>query len=107
MVADRRERCRWSRGPTAADERFTVLEAAGGEQALEVVTGHCPDLIILDLRMPGMDGFEVLDRLRANPETALIPVMGVTVDDLTAADRQRLNGPWWYQKQTIDAQELL
>jgi len=51
-----------------------------------------PDAIILDLMMPTMDGFEVLDVLRGQPEWCDIPVVVITAKDLTDEDRKRLNG---------------
>jgi DNA-binding response OmpR family regulator len=53
---------------------YTVLEAGGGYQALEMVQEHKPDLVILDLMMPDLDGFSVCERIRKDPHTADIPV---------------------------------
>jgi adenylate cyclase len=57
---------------------YVVTEAESGVQALERVAQHPPDVILLDLMMPTLDGFEVCRRLKANPETAHIPVLLVT-----------------------------
>lgn len=54
---------------------FNVKSATGGEQALEIVSEEKPSLILLDLMMPNMDGFEVLNILRKKPETKDIPVV--------------------------------
>lgn len=54
---------------------FNVETAVNGKDALEKVAAHRPDLILLDLMMPVMDGFEVLRALRANPETADIRIV--------------------------------
>ena len=54
---------------------FTLRTASGGQQALDAVAQQKPDLILLDLMMPGIDGFEVIRRLRANPETADIQIV--------------------------------
>ena len=51
-----------------------------------------PDLIILDLMMPEMDGFAVIEALRANPETATIPVIVATAKELTPDEKNRLSG---------------
>src|ERR1700726_1290289 len=51
-----------------------------------------PDVIILDLMMPKMDGFEFLDELRSRPHWQDIPVVIITAKDLTEEDRERLNG---------------
>jgi CheY-like chemotaxis protein len=69
-----------------------IYRAYGGNDALEIATRELPDLIVLDLMMPGMDGFEVVAALNANPVTSAIPVVIVTASDVSAEDRKRLNG---------------
>lgn len=54
---------------------FKIRTATGGQQALDAVTELKPDLILLDLMMPGIDGFEVIRRIRENPETADIQIV--------------------------------
>ena len=54
---------------------FRFRKAANGQQALDSVAEEKPDLILLDLMMPGIDGFEVIRRLRANPETQDIQIV--------------------------------
>ena len=54
-------------------EYFDVLTARSGVEALEVVQRSVPDIILLDVMMPGMDGFEVCQRLKSNPQTQHIP----------------------------------
>jgi threonine synthase len=71
---------------------YSLLEATNGREALELATKELPDLIILDLMMPEMDGFAVLDALRADPNTENIPVVVVTAKELTADEKKRLNG---------------
>ncbi len=61
-----------------ASEYFEVVTADNGPRALEIVETEPPDLILLDVMMPRMDGFEVCRRLKANPRTADIPVVMVT-----------------------------
>lgn len=70
------------------DEFFEVLTASDGQQALDIAARQRPDLILLDVMMPGMDGFEVCQRLKADPELAHIPVVMMTGLD-SAADRER------------------
>jgi diguanylate cyclase (GGDEF)-like protein len=57
---------------------YTVLLAKNGEQALERASRHAPDLVLLDVMMPDMDGFEVLRRLRADPATAQMAVIFIS-----------------------------
>ena len=71
---------------------FTIHEAENGKLALELVEKEHPDLIILDLMMPEMDGFAVLDALKARPETADIPVIVSTAKELTSEEKDRLKG---------------
>lgn len=54
---------------------FKLRTASGGQQALDMITQEKPDLILLDLMMPVIDGFEVIRRLRGNPETADIQII--------------------------------
>jgi len=57
---------------------YDVIGAAGGREGLETVAQMKPDLVLLDLMMPGMDGWEVYQKLKANPETQALPVIVVT-----------------------------
>ncbi len=59
-------------------EYFDVITAPDGPSALRIVEAEMPDLILLDVMMPVMDGFEVCERLKANPKTRHIPVIMVT-----------------------------
>ncbi len=67
-----------------------VLVATSGEQALELCTSDRPDLILLDVSMPGMDGFEVCTRLKADPTTCNIPVIIVSAHNDVAAETHGL-----------------
>ncbi|MBL4800816.1 MAG: PleD family two-component system response regulator [Emcibacter sp.] len=62
-------------------EYFEVLTAMNGEDALEIIDKESPDIVLLDVMMPGMDGFEVCRRIRANSKSAHIPVIMVTALD--------------------------
>jgi len=57
---------------------FAVVEAYDGEEALEKVKEEKPDLVVLDILMPGMDGWDVLERMEADPELSGIPVIMLT-----------------------------
>lgn len=71
---------------------FTIFEASNGMDGLELVQREHPDLLILDLMMPEMDGFAVLDALRSNSDTAQIPVIVSTAKELTSEEKSRLQG---------------
>lgn len=75
-----------------AHGHFAISEAASGDEALAEAHRTTPDLVLLDLMMPEMDGFAVLERLRQQPETASIPVIVVTAMDLTPAEKKLLEG---------------
>jgi CheY-like chemotaxis protein len=59
---------------------FEVLEADDGNRGIEAALEHQPDVVILDLMMPGADGFEVLRVLRAHPDAEEVPVLVLTAD---------------------------
>jgi signal transduction histidine kinase/CheY-like chemotaxis protein len=75
-----------------APEGYTVVRAASGEEGVRLVRHEHPLVVLLDLRMPDMDGFEVAERLRADPETADVPIIVLTHMEMTRADRDRLAG---------------
>jgi CheY-like chemotaxis protein len=57
---------------------YTVLEACDGQEALRLIEQTQPELMLLDIGMPGMDGFAVVRRIRENPRLAQLPVVAVT-----------------------------
>jgi threonine synthase len=71
---------------------FEIFEAVDGREAIELVNREHPDIIILDLMMPEVDGFAVLETLRSQPETANIPVIVATAKELTVHEKSRLQG---------------
>ena len=73
-------------------EGWTVAEAANGEEALAIVARRPPQLILLDLMMPVMDGFKFLHALRERPGGADIPVVVLTARDLNADEQRQLEG---------------
>jgi signal transduction histidine kinase/CheY-like chemotaxis protein len=85
--ADQRERLRaWLEG-----QHWLVHEAANGREALACLQADRPDVILLDLMMPEMDGFAVVAALQKEPRWRDVPVIVVTARDLDAQDRARLN----------------
>ncbi len=75
-----------------AQHGYRVIEAGGGQSGIDLVRQRKPDIIILDLMMPEVDGFAVLEALKREPETRSIPVIVITAKALTEEERQRLSG---------------
>ncbi|OYT69807.1 MAG: hybrid sensor histidine kinase/response regulator [Chloracidobacterium sp. CP2_5A] len=73
-------------------EGWSVIEAVNGRLALECLAKDLPALVLLDLMMPEMDGFEFVERAREHPEWDALPIVVVTAKELTEDDRHRLNG---------------
>ncbi len=86
---------------------WKVTEAENGQVAVDALIAQRPDVIILDLMMPTMDGFEFLDELRGRPEWQDIPVVVITAMELTDEDRDRLNGCVEHIIQKSDRDEML
>ncbi len=74
------------------DMASTVLRAYGGREAIDAARRELPDLIVMDLMMPEVNGFDVIEALQGDPATARIPVLVVTAKQITAGDRAKLNG---------------
>jgi signal transduction histidine kinase/CheY-like chemotaxis protein len=92
LVVEDHEDTREMMARTLAGDGWKVRQAENGRVALQRVAEARPDLILLDLMMPEMDGFEFISHLRENNEWRGIPVVVVTAKDMTAADRSRLEG---------------
>jgi signal transduction histidine kinase/CheY-like chemotaxis protein len=73
-------------------EGWTVLGAASGQEGLALIRERQPSAVLLDLLMPGMDGFEVVEALRADPDTKFVPVVILTSKSMTQQDKERLQG---------------
>ena len=73
-------------------EGFEVLKAKDGRHGLQIVRERNPDLVVLDLLMPEMNGFEVVDEMHGCPETASIPIVVLTNKSLSREEKDRLNG---------------
>ena len=74
------------------DLASSILRAHGGREAIALARRELPDLIVLDLMMPDVNGFDVVEALSAHADTARIPILVVTAKQITAEDRARLNG---------------
>jgi CheY-like chemotaxis protein len=68
---------------------YDVLSASDGEEGLARAAAELPDLVLLDLNMPGLDGWEVCRRLKADPKLKGIPVVIMTADESTPEDAER------------------
>jgi CheY-like chemotaxis protein len=90
-------------------EGWRIDEAENGRIALDKLKEHPPQLILLDLMMPEMDGFEFVSHLRRNKEWRDIPVVVVTAKNITIEDRHKLNGfvEKVLQKGAYDRAELI
>ena len=88
---------------------WKVTEASNGQEGLERVAENRPDLILLDLMMPVMHGFEFMERLRENEATRDVPVVVLTAKELTAKERESLiaHAQRVVQKSGDDASALL
>ena len=73
-------------------EGFEVLKAKDGRHGLQIARERNPDLVVLDLLMPEMNGFEVVDEMHGCPETASIPIVVLTNKSLSREEKDRLNG---------------
>jgi threonine synthase len=92
IVEDTLEARRLIRRILQSQGNFTILEAENGREGLDLIQRELPDLVILDLMMPELDGFSVIEALRANSETATIPVIVATAKELTPDEKNRLSG---------------
>lgn len=92
IVEDNPEAARLLRRILQTHGEFQIGEAHTGKEGLALIRETHPDLILLDLMMPDMDGFAVIDNLKADPTLKDIPVVVITAKELNLKDRQRLQG---------------
>ena len=74
-----------------SQRRFEIVEAAGGLSGLALIRAEAPDLIILDLSMPDMDGFEVMETIKSEPQLRRIPIIVISGLDLSKEQRKQLD----------------
>jgi two-component system cell cycle response regulator DivK len=67
---------------------FRTLEATTGKEAVEMASEHTPDLVLMDIQLPDLDGVQALERLRADERTATIPIVALTAQAMRG-DRER------------------
>jgi len=109
MVVDDDELIRTQMRQALEGEDCAVVTAGNGREAIDRLSKTTPDVILLDLTMPEMDGFRFAEELRARQEWRAIPLIVMTSKDLTAEDRRRLNGQVEevIQKRAYSREELL
>ncbi|MGC9469469.1 MAG: pyridoxal-phosphate dependent enzyme [Anaerolineae bacterium] len=92
VIEDNRDAARLLRRILQTRGEFQISEAHTGREGLELIQRERPDLVLLDLMMPDMDGFAVLDRLKSDATFDSLPVIVITAKELSQAERQRLHG---------------
>jgi two-component system, cell cycle response regulator DivK len=87
---------------------YRTLEATTGIEAVDMASEHVPDLVLMDIQMPDLDGVQALRRLRADPRTAAIPVLALTAQAMQG-DRERFlaEGFDGYLSKPVDVRELI
>jgi len=89
------------------EDEYETLTAADGASGIEVAVRHRPDLILMDLSLPGVDGWEATRRLKARPETEAIPVIALTAHAMQGdEERARACGCDDYLTKPIDEDQL-
>jgi PAS domain S-box-containing protein len=89
LNVDDNEGCRYAVSRILELNEFTVREAATGAEALRLALVEQPDLVLLDINLPDLNGYEVCRRLKADPATSRIPVLHITASYLTPSDMAR------------------
>jgi two-component system, cell cycle response regulator DivK len=87
---------------------YRTLEAATGERAVEMMFQHRPDLVLMDIQLPGIDGVEALDRLRADERFSAVPVLALTAQAMEG-DRERFLAAGFdgYLSKPVDIAEFI
>jgi threonine synthase len=92
IIEDNPDARRLLRRVLQARGEYQIFEAEGGQEGIEVVRHHRPDLVLLDLMMPEVDGFEVLETIRGDEDLADTRIIVITAKTLTSSERRRLSG---------------
>lgn len=90
-----------------AEENYTILEARNGQEALALITQELPDLILLDVMMPGMDGYEVTRQVRGMEGIPFIPILLITAYDQPSAVKGLDLGADEFIRKPVEADELV
>jgi CheY-like chemotaxis protein len=109
LIVDDDEQHRQLVRTTLEAQGWAVTEATNGRHAIRTLASGLPDVVLLDLMMPEMDGFQVVATLQENPAWRQVPVIIVTALDLTAEDHRRLRGGVQeiLSKQAVTSSELI
>jgi len=109
IIEDSPDASRLLRRILQAQGEYIIAEASDGVTGLNLIRESQPNLVILDLMMPGIDGFTLLDKMRADPELSDIPVIVITARDLTIGEHNRLrsNAARLFQKGAFLDTELV
>jgi len=108
LIVDDNHRNRKLAGDVLRSARFRTLEAATAAEGIALAFEHLPDVILMDLRLPDLDGTEAARMLRAEPRTSLIPVVAVTALRLDAREDWLLDAGFsGYVVKPIDTDEFL
>jgi threonine synthase len=92
IIEDNPDARRLLRRVLQARGEYQIFEAEGGREGIELVRRHQPDLVLLDLMMPEVDGFEVLETIRADEALVDTRIIVITAKTLTSGERRRLSG---------------
>jgi len=92
IIEDDADARRLLRRVLQARGEYQIFEAAGGQEGIDLVREHRPDLVLLDLMMPDVDGFEVLESIRGDGELSETRIIVITAKTLTRGERRRLSG---------------
>ena len=87
---------------------YRTLEATTGSEAIDMASEHTPDLVLMDIQLPDLDGVQALRRLRADERTAGIPVLALTAQAMRG-DRERFLAAGFdgYLSKPVDVRELI
>jgi CheY-like chemotaxis protein len=109
LVIDDEEVCRYLLKEILSHGHFEVHEASGGEEGLRAAREQAPDLVLLDLMMPDISGWEVLRQLKGDPATSRIPVLVITSKVLEQNDHIYLASlaTAVFKKETLSQEQLL
>ncbi len=87
---------------------YAVIESETGEAGIRLAQERRPNLVLMDIRLPGIDGIEALRQLRADPTTKSIPVMAMTASIMTAGPREMMAAGFdGYQSKPLQVKEFL